>query len=144
MQIRLLGLNIAQLCLDALPKDVTYKNIFLGELGKYEIIGDKIVLFKQNTAKPQKIPCYVDDMTALVQRTPWLRARNGNHLPTAHFLVNLRTISYKVTKRLRLCVEYASENSTIVDWYFATNEQQTSLEHAKNDMHSFIGKAKKS
>jgi len=144
MQIRLLGLNVAQLILDGLPKDVTCKNVFLGEFGEYEIIGDKIVLFKHNTAKHEEIPNYIGDMSALIQRTPWLRARSSDYLPTAHFLISLRTISYKVTKRLRLCIEHTDDNPKIVDWYFSTSEQQTSLEHIKDDMYSFIEKAKKS
>ena len=143
MQIRLPGLSIAEFALAGLAKDVTYKNIFLGEFGKYEIIGDKITLFKHNTTKHQEVPCYVDGMRALVQQTPWLRARSSNHLPTTHFLVNLRTVLYKVTKRLCLCVEHVGENSKIVDWYFLIDDQQTNLEHVNSDMHSFIGKAKK-
>ena len=144
MQIRLPELNVTQFALDNLPKDVTYKNIFLGEFGRYEIIGDKIILFKHSTAKHQEIPGYIGDMSALVQSTPWQKARNSNHLPTAHFPISLRTVLYSVTKRLRLCIEYVGEHSKIVDWYFSINDQQTSLEHVKNDMHSFIAKAKKS
>jgi len=143
MQIRLPKLNVTRFILDGLAKNTIHKNIFLGEFGKYEIIEDKIVLFKHNPVKCQEIPNYLNGMSALIQQTSWLKHTNTNYLPTSHVLVSLRIVLYNITKRLRLCIEYIADNAKIIDWYFIINEQ-TSLAHVKNDLYSFVEKAKKS
>ena len=142
MRIHLLGVNISNFKLDDLKQNTINKTIFLGELGMYEIIKDKIELFKHNTVSPRKVPHYVDNITAFIEQIPWIKIQSINYLPIAHCLVNIQIKSYIITKQLRLCIEYANDNPAIIDWYFVS-DNQVNPNLIRKHIHSFIVNSKK-
>ena len=140
MRLYLPSLNVTQFELDSIHCQTINKALFLGDLGRYEIINDRIFLFKYCTREHQILPKFFDEMPLILDYSVWQKHKEINHLPFAHVLIELKISKYKITNRLFLCIESRRGSSQIVDWYFSLHDDK--IEHAKNELHSFIKKTK--
>ena len=133
MRIHIIKLRLPTIT--SLKPNIKENIYYLSYFGKYEIIQNKIFLFKIQNTDEQLINQYLKNTDIIVSHEQWKKYKEEFYLPKDHIPIKCTLKIYNLTSKLKFIIEIVDED--IIDYYFDTTYTLDNF-HLKEELNSFL------